>query len=422
MWTYQEYPLARNHPVCICGDTEFEIGAYAKSILDILIARAGPDSKSLGRVKKLPQMFSKLRRHTADKLADLDRRSTELENTAWRKCKDLRDRIYALYGFSSILRDLFPVDYNKSLNQVMYETAKFLIMVEGVGLKMLAWFSVREDRFADDSIPSWVPDFTTVSAFDVSPKDFEAQQKTLLDPKPTVFYSNGRSPDSATPVRQIIDAFAKIPDIQSIWNHVWEPEDVPYRILLACLNYSGADCSAVRVSRVYIRNISRTLLKPRRKGADAISGKRVAEIQHLLGDALPELARKTVFVLDNGTAGCAGFGIGENEIEDGDQALTDVHHLGYPLVVRPDPSRGDSGRTYYRIVGLAYVDGRRFSCADSGHIWWAIGGGFFEGTMTVWRIQMLIATQSTQEFGGSGLNCTSTANVMRRLSFPPDRS
>ncbi|KAE8146367.1 hypothetical protein BDV25DRAFT_143783 [Aspergillus avenaceus] len=402
MWTYQEYQLALSDPVCICGNTEVR-GTHAAYTLDLICEKRKP-------LNILQQLILKMRRNTADKLAEVDRRFTELEArsemkirgdgipvdirrfdqnnrnmtsllnmTSQRRCKDPKDKIYALYGLVPGLPEIHPVDYNKSLNQIVLETAKFLIETGNEGLVILEWFCVRENRFQDDSLPSWVPDLSTAPSVEerVRMEDF-ALSKELCWTNNSRYYIAMEDPltlrvsarpigickvtfrfksDPHDAIRQILDVAAKGSDPQSIWNDVWRRAGISYSLLHACFVYTGVFHSSVKFSRMRFLRISRLLLEAELAGVDAVSEERVMELQHYLAEWLPNLAGKTVFVLQNGTAGFSGFGLGEDEIEDGEQVMTDVHRLKCPLVLRPDHSRGESGRKYYKVVGLAYVDG-----------------------------------------------------------------
>ncbi|KAK4458385.1 heterokaryon incompatibility protein-domain-containing protein [Cladorrhinum samala] len=184
MWTFQEYHMAAEEPVCVCGNREILASklrtrgwqASHRSILDLEdLVNAGGFDQSLfrltdeafqwdGVVKEKKERELTTRRgldHTnfgSRKLTPTDNTLllSLMQMTTPRRCLNPRDKVYALYGMVPEAQRAFPVDYNKPVEQVLLETTAFM---NTQGSMPYATFPLRENNISNTLYPSWVPDF-----------------------------------------------------------------------------------------------------------------------------------------------------------------------------------------------------------------------------------------------------------------------
>jgi hypothetical protein len=187
MWTFQEYRLARTSPLLvwrslkISGNTLRRGGTSTLAMVDCGLPNiaqlydgttnfltgepCGEDStisfssmeKPIIRAYKLLQDPLRLR------LND-DLPSLLLETYVTRTCSDPRDYVYALYGLLPDLRRACPVDYSKSEQEVMHDTAIYLAR-SGDLTGAYGSYTLYDNRLCSGSAsstlaPSWVPDLT----------------------------------------------------------------------------------------------------------------------------------------------------------------------------------------------------------------------------------------------------------------------
>lgn len=190
MWTFQEFRLPSNEPLCYCGSMSFRLvtilGAAEDRILtagsDTLRILSEPpyidpswnwDSLSqeqeqfverLLMTSKIIREKSTASRKNMSILPSNARQPWQgnesplmylLMSTAERQCFDMRDKIFALYGMVPVAQEVYPPDYSKPVKEVMLETAAFLITHER-GPIMWSSFGLREERLSDTTYPSSV--------------------------------------------------------------------------------------------------------------------------------------------------------------------------------------------------------------------------------------------------------------------------
>ncbi|RDH32986.1 heterokaryon incompatibility protein-domain-containing protein [Aspergillus welwitschiae] len=189
LWTFQEWHLSRNAPVCMHEKSTFTIGNIFNRLHDeVAVARSRltPDTISSNGppigypyercqangsimlllylqqkldtlVSNIPQDILHLNPYTPrlSGLGDL------LSLTMGRQCSNELDKVYALYGFSPVARETYPPDYRKTTSRVNHETTSFILGHE-VNMKIFNDFDFCFNSVnKHESLPSWVLDFTT---------------------------------------------------------------------------------------------------------------------------------------------------------------------------------------------------------------------------------------------------------------------
>lgn len=181
MWTFQEYHLARRHPICLCGvDGELiarahEIDEAGKALHKLYRATSNriwdPDFTT-GRSDMDKALDDELSRvEPLEDISPIPKREFDddgfgaptlvvnlLTFTAERHCLNPLDRIYGIYGMAPAMRAVYPPDYRKTLELVLRETAAYIINHEDVAL-LLTVFGPRDGALENTALPSWVPNF-----------------------------------------------------------------------------------------------------------------------------------------------------------------------------------------------------------------------------------------------------------------------
>lgn len=189
MWTYQEFVLAADMPICVYGHMLFSLAtvheafvamlskyaaAYTENrpspheIFSIVLGEMIEFCNDMQSVMKLGQMaqHAKYEPSRPGELALLLRESAD------RECSDPRDRIYALYGLDPSLSRLLPVDYAKSEREVILEA--ITLMVRSRELYLWSMFGLRADRFScTRKFPSWAPNLDRLQLFEPRARDLD---------------------------------------------------------------------------------------------------------------------------------------------------------------------------------------------------------------------------------------------------------
>ena len=195
MWTFQEFRLPPQEPVCICGDLEFRASAlyegrldckaaiddvalsadYLSSVLrpevpdpperdntDDRLFLSGDRSRDEFQNLRYEQQFtldmsdigpSSIRTNHADSFV------TFLVMTCHRASQDPRDGFFALYGISPKIREVYPADYGKEYARVEIETTAFLTNVDPYPRLIYDAYGVMHHSLRSTACPSWIPDF-----------------------------------------------------------------------------------------------------------------------------------------------------------------------------------------------------------------------------------------------------------------------
>ncbi|KAI6083982.1 HET-domain-containing protein [Hypoxylon rubiginosum] len=392
MWTFQEFSLPQDEPLCYCGDVAFKatmVQAAQSAILqdgigflDQLMETSArewselseEEKKERGKIKS--RIESKCQVVLGNMLPPLQKMRNDwrgAENpllyligaTAERNCYDKRDKVYAVYGMVPEAQLVYPPDYAKPVKDVMLETTAYMINHEQAPV-IWGFFELRIDRLLDTSYPSWVPDFTLVNSR--TPSGGAGVAESL------------RRSEDAPPAKVTTDLSTA---------HLWA------RSLGTCRIVLKFDSLA---SNVLINQFCGLLQKGPSEALESDAGKSIrkpdtlvprmvrAFIAHhvrqheysteeilktfdlifdfntptrpignhcwaMIEDAAQDLTGKTLFVTEGGC-----FGIGVDDINDGD-VVTIPPQTRAPMVFTREANTSTSGTEYYRMVGTAYIDG-----------------------------------------------------------------
>jgi len=175
MWTYQEYYLPKDEPVCLCGRLRFR-GTSIDEVASILNpdtddARTRNHAFKQGSSKTKDEEIEKqyqvlVKKMEGDGPGSMRPTATDLKSEAFklnlsklmistsaRRCLDPRDKVFALYGIASKAREVHPPDYSKPLEQVYHEATVFMILHERY-LPFSTFGIRRENQPPESSSPS----------------------------------------------------------------------------------------------------------------------------------------------------------------------------------------------------------------------------------------------------------------------------
>lgn len=394
MWTFQEYQLSQGKPpICICGDVEFpapdetSLRSAFSSVRRRFYEMSFKAEERVGRpqlrnhyketeslIKKFHFTLNKVSCRWASNKQEFSVLDL-LRHTSGRKCQNPKDKIYALYGLLPSLREAYPPDYNKSLSQIIFETAKHILDEEPDGLRML-----------DISIPSWVPDLTTTRFVSTATESIRYSQRFSLSlgiitflrrhdleftEDRSVLYLSGRPIGNCRPVfrfaSDVKSVLAQMMGVlqmygyrHHVWDSVWEPETIPRRFLKACCVFakdSNAmyDINDQKFSLARLRSVFETLDLIHQDSDTVLETLAEAGFE-FLRDLVPRLYNIEVFIIHHTSS--VGFGLSEHSVEEGDQVVVSVCQSKMPFVLRQGCGTGyNRGQVYHKLVGFAYVDG-----------------------------------------------------------------
>ena len=171
-WTYQEFMLARNEPLCFRGKLPpFRVSglleSYTRIYGDPLSIGAAPDSpefrmESTVLHKRCEKMKTEMIM-TLTRLSDPDAKNRplveHLNTTAGRECYMPQDRFFALYGLVPRVQNIYPINYRKDGADVAREITSYIVNYE-YDLRFWKMFGLRDERLHNELQPSLVPDFS----------------------------------------------------------------------------------------------------------------------------------------------------------------------------------------------------------------------------------------------------------------------
>jgi len=208
MWTFQEFELPPREPICAIGPRFFSAthfretqrplnelreralqrlsdglvernrradeglsiddgrDPYRQAMRELLEELAGKSRRLPGGLDVRAQRMSNRHQERAQTLQSL------LLQTHGRRCKDARDRVYALYGLDPAAQAAHPPDYRKTKEDVMLETIEYLVNSDVAGLSAFVVHGLSEDRLQRSDQLSWMIDFSRGAVDDKEPIRF----------------------------------------------------------------------------------------------------------------------------------------------------------------------------------------------------------------------------------------------------------
>ncbi|KAI0965826.1 heterokaryon incompatibility protein-domain-containing protein [Xylaria arbuscula] len=380
-WTYQEYILARQEPLCYCGKLPpFRISTLVSPFKDNFSNRFSMDNLSGDdefwmKFEHLSErvLNTKMKTEMISRLGDTDAKdlplTTHLYRTANRECYMPQDTFFSLYGLTPRIQNIYPLNYDKEATDVAREITSYIVNYEYVG-SFWAWFSLRDDVLHNESQPSWVPDFSQAATtaqymycVNNGPYGPDSQSHRWQEvPPPRIMTNNAtlhiwakRLDTCAFSILrfscELSKALAKIvtlvasstllldgrfsevsPKMAQLWfSHAYYegmPEYTPIELVETfCLMYAEAT-SQESIEMTSSQGTCRALI--------------LAATRQILG--------KTMFF-----TGSHYIGIGPGDVQEGDIITTSPHLLG-PLVLRKQAPTSSAQQGQYRMVGPAILD------------------------------------------------------------------
>lgn len=390
MWTFQEYILPRNEPVCLCGniqlfqfttvlsdpwtkvltDTLCDLADEALTRLDAteMYSESAPPA-SMASFSVNLESIPELRANRNYSLRHL------LISTVDRKCGDRRDKVFALYGMMPAVQYLYPADYTRPVNEVMHQAAAYIVNFEQ-GSKLL-WhqFGLYDERLSDASpYPSWMPDFTksVQSSASKTGKGVNLHVPLMRGVAPPLTRPDGnpalisvgnvhpllriwarylgtcevalRFGDTAAVVLQQMNGLLGDVLDGNFSNTMRKPETLLPRIGRACVAHY------FERSEFSPKEIVRTMIEAAdyEPSVTVLTNKSCFEQLVLAAEGLT--GKELIVTKD----GC--FGISVGGVKDGDIIIIPPD-VETPLVLTRDPTASVGGVQYWKMVGTAIIDG-----------------------------------------------------------------
>ncbi|KAM0806950.1 putative Heterokaryon incompatibility domain-containing protein [Seiridium cardinale] len=190
MWTYQEFIVHQETPICVYGHLIFSLSALMEGFDSLKESFLGPHwdlpslSESLMLVlqttgnrivmwysdRPVKLRLDNLATHREEKQKSLDTRNLSLllSYTTGRKASNPRDRIYALHGLIPDISEKLPMDYSKPEKQVLLEAVAYMVRYGCSGF-IWRFFPLHVDRFFSRAFPSWSPDLDRITGYIINP-------------------------------------------------------------------------------------------------------------------------------------------------------------------------------------------------------------------------------------------------------------
>ncbi|KAK9417241.1 putative Heterokaryon incompatibility domain-containing protein [Seiridium unicorne] len=186
MWTYQEFIVHQETPICVYGHLIFSLSALMEGFDSLQESFMGPYWDLPGLSEPLTLVWqttgiriimwysdtaaafrlNTLAEDSKNKQKSLITRDLSglLYDTVGRKASNPRDRIYALHGLYPDISEELPVDYSKPEKQVLLEAIAYMVR-DGCSGFIWRCFPFHADRFFSRAFPSWSPDLDRVVGY-----------------------------------------------------------------------------------------------------------------------------------------------------------------------------------------------------------------------------------------------------------------
>ncbi|KAK8096043.1 HET-domain-containing protein [Apiospora kogelbergensis] len=287
--------------------------------------------------------------------------------TAGRECLEPQDKIYALYGCAPRAQEIYPVDYSKSMAQVCLETTSYIVNVERVP-SIYMYFGALPSRPREISYPSWALDFQNAHPFNVvwakrrlaAPLcDMHERWQWTVSTDLTTMHMRARNvgscqvflrlaTDPIEIIRQILALSTSTGELRTSlapkYDRIRNIETLCQRIFRVVAAYFGiGDLPSTEIEDAF-----NEIAQASGSESDVVYSECAREV-------LQDVARLAGEVFFMTERGC--FGLGFSGIQD-DDVVTLPPAAVMPIILRKETNRiGETGRQYYRMVGVAFVDG-----------------------------------------------------------------
>lgn len=402
MWTFQEFLLPKDDPLCYCGPHEFHMAALDVNKAQILagvdevrkrmnnkVAAAGGnvdhDKAMMAWMEALVKLTTALGTKSAEaqslgsvfalrKAFRTETRSLAyyMGMTSERECSRKHDRFYALYGIMPHLQDILPVDYTTSIREITLAICSYTINTEKINNVYSCFGLLPSHLDSQDEYPSWIPNFARGSdEADGSGRYYTGERLskalcvTALEKVPRTNVEERVTLAAYGLIAGVVTQTRKLPsrleDIFAALQTLFSTQ--PFRSCAPRLQKLSRENQNERLAAAIASSVS---FLHNEYGRDRASNliQTVGEIcrQYTLGEdpQYPKLwtrlrvptdfgyfAGRTVFVTDTGL-----IGLGVTYIEEGD-FVTVLSHESLPIVLRAGPRGTES----HKLVGTTYVDG-----------------------------------------------------------------
>ncbi|KAJ4393771.1 hypothetical protein N0V93_002986 [Gnomoniopsis smithogilvyi] len=402
MWTFQEFLLPKDDPLCYCGTHEFHMEALGDTrsrILDAVsevrhrmntkVAAAGGIVDNDGPLTEWMEAVAKLTTSLSKKSVEAQslgsvfalRKAFRTETrslayylgmTSERECSRVHDRFYALYGIMPELKDTIPVDYKVSVREVTLAICSYVINTEEI-MNIYSCFGLLPSHLDSQSdYPSWVPNFARGSDETDGSERYYTEERL-----PRSLYMSALEQTPRANVEDLVMLHAyglkvgvvvkttilptRLKDIFTALQALFSRQDFDFAAP-RLQKLSGAE-QTERLAAAISSNIS---FLHSAYGRDRASNliQTVQDVckQYAAGDTphypkswtrlrVPTdfgyLAGRAVFVTDTGL-----IGLGVTHIVEGD-VVTVLSRESLPIVLREKSGKPEN----HKLVGTAYIDG-----------------------------------------------------------------
>lgn len=402
MWTFQEFLLPKNDPLCYCGPLEFHMEALDVNKSPILagvdevrrrvnnkIAAAGgnvdDDESMMAWMEAVAELTTALGTKSAEAqsfgsvfaLRKAFRNETRslayyMGMTSERECSRQHDRFYALYGIMPHLQSIIPVNYKISIREITLAICSYTINTEEINNIYSCFGLLPRHLDSQNEYPTWIPNFARGSdESDGSERYYTGERLSKA------LYVTALEQASRTKVKNLITLSVYGLNAGVVIQTRTLPtklEDI-FAALQALFSGNTFRSFAPRWQKLSRQNQNERLAAAissnisflhsgygRDRASNLIQTVHEVFQQYEMGQypRYPKLwtrlrvptdfgylAGRTVFVTDNGLAG-----LGVTHIEEGD-LVTVLRRESLPIVLREGPRGNES----YKLVGTAYVDG-----------------------------------------------------------------
>jgi hypothetical protein len=395
MWTCQEFALAYDDPVIVCGEMSFDSGYLwpaleARGLLQdmsmLLTERGRLHNASSSLFPSL--QTSILIRHAMMRRGQIPYQISPslglfLCLTWARQCEDPRDKIFALYGLigKKMLngeKALLP-DYKMAYVTIIAEAIAYVINEER-DMDLFGFLALYPNSTRHESIPSWLPDlFDGDLRSPRCPAHFMTRDVCSTPPISIAELYGGNSPPISKDFRTlslkgvIVDRIrdtivlektvplikAQLESIQRLIESRTAAPDVrrhrqlriPVSLGTVILQSQEQSLWKTLTPRMEEDGGSADLANRDKIVIDYFAGLLVGAQERSVHNCIEHICGRTFFITESGI-----YGVGPPEIEEGDE-LTILNGLKLPFVLRKETHGKTNEAEIFKMIGAVFVSG-----------------------------------------------------------------